>query len=125
MSNEEYTTFGDSRIHYRIYRDGRLWSSWSKRFLADNINSRGYVTNRLFSTTVKRHKLVAKHYLVNPRPDIFNQLDHIDRDKTNNHADNLRWVNVRLNQLNTRSRTCARSQILIHCHLQAVFFDEF
>ena len=46
------------------------------------------------------HRLVAVAHVHNPRPDIFSIVDHIDRDKTNNHASNLRWVTHKLNMLN-------------------------
>jgi len=35
------------------------------------------------------HIMVAKQFIDNP--DNLDEVDHIDRDKTNNHVDNLRW----------------------------------
>lgn len=37
------------------------------------------------------HKLVAKAFVRNPRPDIYNVVRHIDGDVENNCADNLEW----------------------------------
>lgn len=37
-----------------------------------------------------------------PRPSPRHQVDHIDRDKWNNHPENLRWVTPRENQLNAK-----------------------
>jgi hypothetical protein len=51
------------------------------------------------------HRLVAFAFVENPRPDIFDCVDHIDGDCTNNDHTNLRWVNRTLSQLN---RTTAK-----------------
>jgi hypothetical protein len=45
--------------------------------------------------TIKVHKLVALHFL-GERPEGL-QIDHIDRNKTNNHIDNLRYVSCKEN----------------------------
>ena len=41
--------------------------------------------------TVRVHRLVADIYCINPRPDVYTQIDHIDGDPDNNHARNLAW----------------------------------
>jgi len=46
------------------------------------------------------HRFVAHAFVNNPRPDIFKEVDHIDRDPTNNRPTNLRWLNRSLNLLN-------------------------
>ena len=50
------------------------------------------------------HRLVAWVFCPNPRPDIFDRVDHIDRDGTNNHIKNLRWINHALNMCNTDAK---------------------
>ena len=44
------------------------------------------------------HRLVAKHFIENP----FNYptVDHLDRDKENNFATNLKWASYEENNLN-------------------------
>ena len=49
---------------------------------------------------IKIHKLVGLAWVYNPRPLIFNCLDHIDGDRMNNHASNLRWITTALNNQN-------------------------
>lgn len=48
---------------------------------------------------MKVHRLVALHFIENP--DNKPCVDHIDRDKTNNHVSNLRWATNSENGLNT------------------------
>ena len=54
--------------------------------------------------TFRLHRLVAAAFI--PNPDNKPCVDHIDGDRTNNHADNLRWVTTKENCNNpiTKSR---------------------
>ena len=47
------------------------------------------------------HRMVALTHIHNPRPDLFLKVDHIDRDKENNHRSNLRWVSHTVNAMNS------------------------
>ena len=69
----------------------------------------GYVCFRAYI-----HRLIGAVFVHNPRPDIFDRIDHIDRNTKNNAISNLRWVNHKLNMINTqttnvRMRTYFRS----------------
>ena len=55
-----------------------------------------YHEKRMISKFI--HILVAKAFVENPRPDIFNKVDHIDHNRENNHWTNLRWVDAELNK---------------------------
>ena len=50
----------------------------------------------------KVHRLVASAFCDNPRS--LNEVDHIDTDKTNNRADNLRWVTHKENYENVNTK---------------------
>ena len=58
--------------------------------------------------SVNIHRLVAAAFI--PNPDNKPCVDHIDGDRANNHADNLRWVTVKENQNNpiTKSKWIGR-----------------
>jgi hypothetical protein len=64
-----------------------------------HVDSRGY--RKLFARG-HIHRLVAEAFVENPRPDIFNVVDHINCDKLNNHYTNLRWVDTELNSANRK-----------------------
>ena len=46
------------------------------------------------------HRLLAKAFVLNPRPDIFDIVDHINGDTLDNSIGNLRWLNRELNMIN-------------------------
>ena len=81
---------------YLIYNDGRVWSKKSNKFLKEFKNDRGYIQivlsdeNKKYTFTA--HRLVAEHYI----PNLENkpQVDHINRNRSDNRVDNLRWVNI-------------------------------
>ena len=66
----------------------------------------GYTYVRYFNPL---HRLVAELFVKNPRPDIFDKVDHIDGNRSNNHYTNLRWVD---NQLNCGNRKTAKNVYL-------------
>jgi hypothetical protein len=51
----------------------------------------------------KIHRLVAQAFI--PNPDNKIEIDHIDRDPSNNRVDNLRWATRSENVLNTKVRS--------------------
>jgi len=89
---------------YKINKKGEIWSCFLKRFLSLCINQDGYykyvLCNENGKKTVLAHRVVAKQFI--PNPDNLPLIDHIDRNRLNNNVDNLRWVSMRQNQLNTK-----------------------
>ena len=51
----------------------------------------------------KIHRLVAKAFIANPDNKV--EIDHKDKDPSNNHVDNLRWATRSENVLNTKIRS--------------------
>jgi hypothetical protein len=89
--------------NYLIYPDGRVWSKKTNKYLKPGMSGSGYLTVSLRNEIVKNkshhvHRLVAIHYI--PNPDNKPCVDHINRNKTDNRLENLRWVTVSENALN-------------------------
>ena len=51
----------------------------------------GYARVEIFGKCIPIHRLVAKAFI--PTREGFNEVNHIDGDKTNNHVSNLEWSN--------------------------------
>jgi hypothetical protein len=84
--------------NYLIYADGRVYSQKAKIFLKPRVHTNGYLRYMLKRTDFYVHRLVATYYI--PNPNNLSYVDHIDRDKTNNNVENLRWVTPRTNNWN-------------------------
>ena len=89
---------------YYITEEGNIFSKkyGDLRERKTTISSRGYeyVILRINGKSVSRSiaRLVAQTYIENPEH--LPEVDHIDRNKTNNNVVNLRWVDRRTNLLN-------------------------
>ena len=87
---------------YEVSNYGRIRTSKTGRIRKQRLNKREYMDCTIVAingkpTTYSVHRLVAKAFVNNPEPLLYEQIDHIDRDKINNHADNLRWCNTKMN----------------------------
>ena len=78
---------------YSAEEDGRIYSHLTNKYLFSNLNRR-YLKVTLCKNGVRKdeniHRLIALTFI--PNPENKPCIDHIDRDKHNNHKDNLRWV---------------------------------
>lgn len=81
--------FGDIDTNWRVSNYGRLLTS-DGQLVKPKPQRSGYVRVRVKHKLVFVHRLVANAFLP-VATDSSATVDHIDRDKTNNRADNLRW----------------------------------
>lgn len=66
-----------------------------------------HLSSKSNRTHVRVHQLVANAYI--PNPDNLPIIDHINRDKTDNRVQNLRWATKSENSVNADDRTNHRN----------------
>ena len=71
----------------------------TKHILSPGVDTRGYYYYMLNGKICTKHRSIASQWIPNCKN--LPQIDHMDGDKTNNHIDNLRWVD---NSMNNRNR---------------------
>lgn len=85
---------------YEVSNKGRVRRAG--RILRPGKNTRGYIHVTTcymgVKTTRDVHRLVAEAFIDNP--DRLSEIDHIDRDPSNNSVENLRWCTRSDNNLN-------------------------
>ncbi len=69
------------------------------------------------------HRIVAKFFLDNE--DSKCVVDHIDRDRTNNNLDNLRWATREVNALNKGCSSNSKTGIKYICFSEKVNYYVF
>jgi hypothetical protein len=84
---------------YFITEDGKVFSSHTNKFLSQEIDRSGYkiVTLRKYNKHFKVHRLVAETYI--PNQENKPQVNHIDRNRSNNNLSNLEWVTSKENAM--------------------------
>jgi hypothetical protein len=94
--------------NYECSNLGNIKNSKTSRILKKYLCTNGYLAVCLKNEKIRIHRLIGKTFLDNP--DNFLIIDHIDRDKTNNNINNLRWCSYKTNSINKKVKYNAVSQ---------------
>jgi len=92
---------------YSVSDDGFVMNLLTGKILKNHDDRRGYDRVDIGGKHRKVHRLVAERFLPAPTQEGL-VVDHIDRNKRNNNASNLRWVTQSVNVLNRSPPVCSR-----------------
>lgn len=90
--------------YYQVSNLGNVRHTRLQRFLKGKLDKDGYrvvsfhVRKLNYKMTHRVHRLIVLAFL--PLKEGCEQVDHIDRNKTNNSVDNLRWCDSQMNNCN-------------------------
>lgn len=71
--------------------------------IEDDYQNQGYPSVYLKRKPYQKHILIAKQFITNDDPEMKTDVDHINRDRTDYHIENLRWITKSDNQRNKSS----------------------
>lgn len=83
------------------------------KILKNHDDRRGYYRVDICGKHKKVHRVVAERFLPAPTAEGL-VIDHIDRNRKNNNASNLRWVTQSVNVLNRSPPMCSKCKNSLH-----------
>lgn len=97
FENESWKEIEGYGGRYQISDCGRVWNVATQQMMKPKMKKTGYYSVNLMKAnkkivTERIHRLVALAFC--NKPEGCNVVNHLDSDKTNNHADNLEWTTV-------------------------------
>ena len=101
--DKDYQIF--SEYPYSIKKKG------SERLIKECLNSQGYMVCHLNNKQYKKHRIIGFQFI--PNPNNLQEIDHINRIRTDNRIENLRWVSNSENNKNKTSNGHGRQYVFI------------
>ena len=104
----------DGYDNYEISNFGNVRNTDSGKVLKPCINSCGYYIVNLYKDrnckSFYTHRLIALYFI--PNPDNLPFIDHIDRNRSNNSIQNIRWISHSNNNRNIPKKQNATSRYM-------------
>ena len=95
---------------YQISNLGRVFSKRYNRYLKPRLCNHGYYMVSLCKNGKAKqmlvHRLIALHFIENPENKLY--IDHINRVRTDNRIENLRWATHKENMNNMSFKTITK-----------------
>ena len=94
--------------NYYINNKGDIWSKSSNKYIKSYVNDDGYLIATLYNINMKGnskkrvHILVAELFVYNPKPELYNIVNHIDGNRANPVYTNLEWTDRKGNAIHSR-----------------------
>lgn len=92
---ENWKDFEFGEMKYSISSYGRVYGYGTDNILSGTINADGYhsisLGNKKYRKSFRVHRLVAEFFIPNDNREVYNEVNHIDFDRKNNHYKNLEW----------------------------------
>jgi hypothetical protein len=88
---------------YEINNQSHIIRKKKSHYIPSVKSSGGYYRINLNGKINYLHRILAFQYLPNPDPETFTEVDHINRDRTDNSLSNLRWATRSNNAVNRTS----------------------
>lgn len=75
---------------YKVYSDGRVFSTKRNKFLSTWFTTDGYLRTKVNNKSITIHRLLAQCFIPNPLN--LETVNHINKIKTDNRLENLEWM---------------------------------
>ena len=96
----------------------------NKKIVSEHIDkTTGYIRCNLNQKPYLKHRIIALQFI--PNPDNLPQVDHINKIRTDNRLDNLRWVNRSTNNKNRTSNNNYIYNYVDEISDNSIVIDEF
>ena len=94
--------------------------------VSERINkSNGYPSVNLNENKIEKHRIIAKQFIHNIDPEHKTQIDHINKDRTDYHLENLRWCTSSDNNKNASSRNGVEYEFVSDIPDDAIVVDKY